>query len=185
MKALRKRLAAEERGFTLVEALVTMLMMLTVLAALHGVFSTSLRVFSFGNDKVESVENARLGLQRMEREIRAAQPSDGEILQTAAPQEISFYLSTGDSASDTTLITYERYSSSSGYALGRSEGDEGSNEAVSQFVTSLDFTYLDADGNETSEEPEINGVRISLTVEVNDGTQELNTEVFLRNRGTS
>jgi hypothetical protein len=36
----------------------------------------SIRVFSFGNDKVEATENARLGLEKMEREVRAAYPAD-------------------------------------------------------------------------------------------------------------
>ena len=36
----------------------------------------SIRVFAFGNDKAEAIENARLGLEKMEREIRAAHPVD-------------------------------------------------------------------------------------------------------------
>jgi prepilin-type N-terminal cleavage/methylation domain-containing protein len=66
----------EEDGFTLPEVLVTMTMMVVVLFALYSIFDMSLRVFSFGNDKVEATENARLGLERMAREIRAAYPYD-------------------------------------------------------------------------------------------------------------
>jgi prepilin-type N-terminal cleavage/methylation domain-containing protein len=69
-------LLSDERGFTLSEILVTMMVMLVVLFALYGIFDMSLRVFAFGNDKVEATENARLGLERMEREIRAAYPVD-------------------------------------------------------------------------------------------------------------
>jgi prepilin-type N-terminal cleavage/methylation domain-containing protein len=63
-------------GFTLPEVLVAMTMMVVVLFALYSIFDTSIKVFSFGNDKVEAVENARLGLGKMEREIRAAYPYD-------------------------------------------------------------------------------------------------------------
>ena len=66
----------KEDGFTLPEMLVTMTMMIVVLFALYSIFDMSLRVFSFGNDKVEATENARLGLERMAREIRAAYPYD-------------------------------------------------------------------------------------------------------------
>jgi type II secretory pathway pseudopilin PulG len=66
----------EEGGFTLPEVLVAMTMMILVLFALYSIFDMSIRVFSFGNDKVEAVENARLGLEKMEREIRAAYPYD-------------------------------------------------------------------------------------------------------------
>ncbi len=50
--------------------------MIVVLSALYSVFDMSLRVFSFGNDKVEAVESARVGMEKMEREIRAAYPVD-------------------------------------------------------------------------------------------------------------
>ena len=70
------RILGNERGFTLVEMLVTMVIMVVVLFALHNIFDTSIKIFSFGNDKVEAVENARLGLEKMEREIRGAYPVD-------------------------------------------------------------------------------------------------------------
>jgi prepilin-type N-terminal cleavage/methylation domain-containing protein len=66
----------EESGFTLPEVLVATTLMVVVLFALYSIFDMSMRVFSFGSDKTEAVENARLGLERMEREIRAAYPYD-------------------------------------------------------------------------------------------------------------
>ena len=74
--AARKRVVREEAGFTLTEMLVTILIMIVVLFALYSIFDMGLRVFSFGNDKVEATENARLGMEKMEREIRAAFPVD-------------------------------------------------------------------------------------------------------------
>ena len=77
MKSLLKnRLLREQGGFTLVELLVTMVMMTIVMFALYSIFDTGIRVFSFGNDKVNVAENARIGLEKMEREIRAAYPVD-------------------------------------------------------------------------------------------------------------
>jgi len=64
----------EDQGFTYTEVLVTMMIMIIVLFALYSIFDMGLRVFSFGNNKVEAVENARLGLDKMEREMRAAYP---------------------------------------------------------------------------------------------------------------
>jgi type II secretory pathway component PulJ len=71
-----RRLACGESGFTLPEMTVTIMVMIVVLFALYSIFDMSLRVFSFGNDKVEAVENARLGLEKLEREMRAAFPRD-------------------------------------------------------------------------------------------------------------
>ncbi len=75
--AARKRVVCEEAGFTLTEMLVTMMIMIIVLFALYSIFDMGLRVYSFGNDKVDATEKARLGMEKMEREIRAAYPVDG------------------------------------------------------------------------------------------------------------
>ena len=65
-----------ETGFTLVEVLVSAMMMFGVLFALYGIFDVSVRAFGYGGDRIEAVGNARLALGRMEREIRAAYPYD-------------------------------------------------------------------------------------------------------------
>lgn len=98
---MRKRLLAED-GFTLAEMMVTITVMIVVLFALHSIFDMSLRVFSFGNDKVEAVENARLGLEKMEREIRAAYPVD----KTATPPKTHLFFSAG--ASSTPALPEQR-----------------------------------------------------------------------------
>jgi prepilin-type N-terminal cleavage/methylation domain-containing protein len=69
-------LLREERGFTLTEMMITTVIWLIVLFALYSLFDMSIRAFSFGNNKVEAVENARLGLEKMEREIRQAYKVD-------------------------------------------------------------------------------------------------------------
>lgn len=200
-----RRLLREENGFTLPEMLVTILVMLTVLFALYNIFDMSLRVFSFGNDKVEAVQNARLGMERMEREIRAAYPQDkagGEetLLTIREPGRISF----GNDLNSNRRVdnanpdipeeqfTYDLYQTSGGtHALGKREG--GSNrQPVVEFVEpdGLEFEYLDAAGNpvpqDPEQEPDVERVRITLSIQVERGpqagTQELTTDVALRNR---
>ena len=74
---MRRRTIQEEDGFTLPEMMVTIMVMMVVFFSLYNIFDMSIRVFTYGNDKVEAVENARLGLAKMEREIRAAYPVKG------------------------------------------------------------------------------------------------------------
>ena len=62
----------EESGFSLPEMMVTMVIMIVVLFALYSIFDMGLRVFAYGNNKAEAMENARLGVEKMEREVRAA-----------------------------------------------------------------------------------------------------------------
>lgn len=83
MRGSLRGVLGREEGFTLAEVLVTMMVMLLVLSALYAIFDMSIKVYSFGNDEVEAVENARLGLEKMEREIRAAHPFDATDDSTA------------------------------------------------------------------------------------------------------
>jgi prepilin-type N-terminal cleavage/methylation domain-containing protein len=193
VRSLKNKLLREEGGFTLPEMLVTMLMMLTVMFALYSIFDMGIRVFSFGNDKVEAVENARLGMERMEREIRAAYPpsgvaGDGALLYAGSEaSRISFGNDlNGDRVVDPTeVITYDVYrpTGSSADALGRKLGS-GDRSAVVEYVDGLTFEYRDKTGNPVA----YSGayiVRITLSVKVEgvqDGTQTLMTDVALRNR---
>ena len=72
---MRRRLEQED-GFTLPEVIVAMAMMAAVLLALYAMFDASVRVFGAGSDRMEAVQDARQGLARMEREIRASYPRD-------------------------------------------------------------------------------------------------------------
>lgn len=58
--------------------MVTTVIMIVVLLALFSIFDMSLKVFSFGSNKVEAAESARVGMEKMEREIRAAFPVDAD-----------------------------------------------------------------------------------------------------------
>src|SRR3954470_24166491 len=75
--------------------LVTMMVMILVLFALYSMFDMGLRVFSFGNNKVEAVEDARLGLEKMEREIRGAYKVD----MTASPAKNYLFFNANGSTS--------------------------------------------------------------------------------------
>jgi Tfp pilus assembly protein PilX len=192
---LRERLAREESGFTLIEALVTMMMMILVLFALYSIFDMSLRVFSFGNDKTEAVENARVGLERMEREIRAAYPynkaaGNTTILADGTASEVTFgndldgnrKIECPNANNECEIVTYRRGISDPN-TVQRENG--GQTQPVVNYVNGLSFEYLDAAGNPTAYSS-AQRVRIKLDVSVQRGpqagTQTLTTDVALRNR---
>ena len=91
---IRARLLKEERGFTLAEVSVTVTIMIIVLFALHSMFEMSLKVYSYGNNKVEAVETSRVAMEKMEREIRQAyvynRPSDMHLFDRRTATEIRF-----------------------------------------------------------------------------------------------
>ena len=73
---MKGRFLREERGFTLMEMMITTIIWIVVLMALYSVFDMSITAFRVGNNEVEAVEEARMGLERMEREIRQAYAFD-------------------------------------------------------------------------------------------------------------
>jgi hypothetical protein len=190
-----------------------MTLMIVVSFALYSIFDMSIRVFTFGNDETEAVENARLGLEKMEREIRAAFPQD----KTATPANNTLFTSWTEnsitfgndldgnwkiecvSGGPCETISYSVYqpAGSSTYALGRSNTYGGTLHPVSEFVdytsttdTGLKFRYFAKDGTQIlsgADESKIVLVRIELRIEVKrgpqPGTQTLTTDVALRNRG--
>lgn len=168
-----KRLLREEGGFTLVELMVTIMLMLTVLFALYSIFDMSLRVFSFGNDKTEAVENARLGVEKMEREIRAAYPQDKvadpntPLLTGWTANSIAFgndldgnrkvECPTPEATPRCEKIAYRVYETPAGsdnYALGRDNSSAGNSlrpvvefvDRVSDSDTGLRFRYFESNG---------------------------------------
>ena len=196
-----------EAGFTLIEVLVAAAMMFAVLFALYAVFDVSVRAFGYGGDRVEAVGNARLAMDRMEREIRAAYPYD----QTTDPPRSYLFLdplnptepavptatriafgneTTGDRKIGTSeVIGYYL----SGHDLKRSKG--GSVQTLLDSVATDGLRFTPCRSAEdcppavaVTDEAEIRLLRIELAVEVerrgeDPARQRLATDVYLRNRG--
>jgi prepilin-type N-terminal cleavage/methylation domain-containing protein len=183
-----------EGGFTLPEVLVTMVMMTTILFALYSIFDMGIRVFSFGNDKVEAVENARLGLEKMARELRAAYPYDkikdtptdtslphlfwnsGYPATAAFPASSSITFGNDRNGNrkietDSEQITYSLSGGSPATLLRNGQPVVEFVKDVDGDGTALGFRFFDANGNEilTNEEAKIAIVRIKLEIAVNRG----------------
>jgi prepilin-type N-terminal cleavage/methylation domain-containing protein len=196
---VRGRILREERGFTLTEMMVTIVIFTVILSALYSLFDMSVKVFMFGNNKAEAMANARLGLEKMEREIRqayafdrGADPPDTHLLNTMDATEIEFgneldetnppIIECPNSNGDCEIINY----SLDGETLMRTSG--GDPQPVVEHVDNLEFTYFKANGTTATNEPDVALVRIDVGITVDPpgpnkvATQELTTEVDLRNR---
>ena len=196
--SVKERFLGEERGFSLPELFTTILIMGVVFFALHSIFTMSIRVYSFGNDKVEASENARLGLERMERETRQASQYDRTDPATDylfppggfAPDSITF--GNDLNGNNTIDIATEEITYSVGAGPPATLLRNG--VPVVEFLQGegLTFEYMDEAGNvldPVADEAAIHMVRIRLEVAVDRGIQEesvtqvLTTDVDLRNRG--
>jgi len=195
-----------EAGFTLVEVMVAAAMMFAVLFALYAVFDVSVRAFSYGGDRVEAVANARLAMDRMTREIRAAYPYD----ETADPPRRHLFLNpldpTEPAVPTATRVAFGNETTgdrkigasevigyhSSGHDLKRSKG--GSTQTLLDTVATNGLRVTPCRSAEdcppsvaVADEAEIRLLRIELTVEVqrrgeDPARQRLATDVYLRNR---
>ena len=197
----------EEAGFTLVEVLVASTMMFAVLFALYGIFDVSVRAFGYGGDRLEAVENARLAVDKMEREIRAAYPYD----LTSDPPRRYLFLDplnpTKPAVPTSTRIVFGNETGGdrrigatevlgyylSGHDLKRSKGGSVQTLVDSVATDGLRFTLCRSPDDcppavAITDEAEIKLIRIELAVEVrrrgeDPARQTLATDVYLRNRG--
>lgn len=207
---MRWRILREEGGFTLVEMMVTMMIMITVMFALYSIFDMSLRVYGVGNDKIEATENARVGLDKIARELRAAYPASkaggkpqlfwapGSCLTGVMPTESQVTFG-NDSNGNRMICNATTGLMDAGeeitYSVSGSTLQRNGKPAV-EFLQDLDgdgkaltFKYMDSKGNTvTSNEAAIARVHVKLEVAVDRGiheepvTQTLETDVALRNR---
>ena len=200
MLSTKERFLKDERGFTLPEMLVTIVIMIVVLFALFSIFEMSVTIFNYGNRKVEAVEIARVALEKMEREIRQAHAintATGQMFDTWTSTQIRF----GNDLDGNGVIACPNTSSPpkceriwyrlNGTTLERDNTGTGATfQPVAERVQSLTFTYYDANGNQVvpavGDEACIDRVLVSLNIS-NQGmggpaTQALTSVIDLRNR---
>jgi Tfp pilus assembly protein PilV len=194
--SVKGRFLREERGFTIVEMSITIVIMMVMLMALYSVFDMSVKAFSYGNNKVEAVESARVGMEKMEREIRQAYGNPA-IFQTWTATQIRFgndldgngAIACPNDDGVCELITY-RLDAASNELRRVNSADAGAPGApVVENVApgGLAFTYFENDGAPADSEGDITKVQVSLDIAVDPGTdnqatQALTTEIDPRNR---
>ena len=124
----------DERGFTLTEMLVTIMLMTVVFFAVYGVFDMTVRAYSFGNNKVEATESARVGMEKMEREIRQAYKYNH-----AASQDHVFFTTTSPTtplAVSTTAYTFPELT------FGNELGAAGTADGMITCLSSTSCEYI-------------------------------------------
>src|SRR3712207_1032998 len=121
--------------------LVTITIMMVVFFALYSIFDMTVRLFAYGNNKAEAMESARLGVEKMEREIRGAYRYN-----SGASQNHLFF----DTASPTTPLTVPPTTVSE-LTFGNDMGGPGAGNGVVECGTPCEYiTYKLTDGAGTT-----------------------------------
>jgi type IV pilus assembly protein PilW len=181
---LKMKAGSTINGFTLIELLVAMTISLLILTSVYNVYTIQNRTLSEQEQKVVMLQNARMGLDFMVREIRMAGYNPSGTLAsctgsgttviscvgitTAAANTISFSADldgdgdlTPDNTNPNENITYDLYTSGGIQSLGRTSN--GSKQPVVENISSLSFTYLDAGNVATPNLALIKKIRVSIT----------------------
>ena len=179
-------------GFTLVELMVAMGIMLIVLTAIISLFTSLNRMYTTQGVAAGVQQVTRAGIDIMTRNIRMAgfnplNLSHIGILE-AASDSIRFAYDTDEDGNIATNGDEDV-----GYLLNadnqliqQRNGNSATNQSLVDHVSDLTFRYLDADDMETSDTDAIRTVEISLTVEEPAGrdgvlSRTYSTRVICRN----
>ena len=174
-----------EKGFTLVELLVTVAMMVVVMAGVYLVFYSQQKSYTVQEQVAEMQQNLRGAMYLMAKEIKMAgcnptgQAQAG--ISTAAAKSIHFTMDlrgkgtdtpNGNTSDENENITYalaDILPTSSGDGVMEIVRDTGTGQqVVAENIDALNFVYLDSNGNVTTDLLRIRSVQITLVARTGD-----------------
>ena len=168
MKKNNKLKKVNIKGFSLIELMVTVVILGLIVLGLVTFFTGGARSWIAGQSQLEAQRNARQAMDIMVREIREADYVD-------------------NSSTSSSIVFHTPFDGTISYSLplGSSDLKRGSNTMISN-VQSLTFLYFDNSGNlvDPPDSDIISKVHINLQVDVDqDGNPDitLNSDINLRN----
>lgn len=198
---MNARMLAKNRGFTLVETMITVLIVAAVMFSVFRVFTATNRSYRRGTENIDGQQNTRAALSWLSKELRSAKGFSqiGPSIVTFTsdvnvPNQIrTFQLDTADfdGDGDTSELT-----------LTRNPADDGSagpvTDEVAVGMSGLTFTYRDGDGNITTFRSAVQEVEVTIRAIGSSGMLqadreeqhqvrevEMSTRVRCRNLGKS
>jgi prepilin-type N-terminal cleavage/methylation domain-containing protein len=187
---------SEDGGFSMIELVVALAVLLVVMSGAIGLFSILNRTYTTQNVAAAVQQVARTGIDIMTRNIRMAgfNPLNKKTIGIveATPQKIRFRL---DLDRNGKIEADAARKEDIAFLLNRNRqliqqynGKNASNRSLIDNVSDLDFNYLDANGLETHDVDNIRTVEITLTVEEPAGregflSRTYSTRVICRNLG--
>jgi len=159
-------LRPRDGGFTLVELLAAILISSIAMAGIYSIFISQQRAFSAQEQIAEMNQNIRAAMDLMIREIRlAGYKTSGTAFNGIAAAQLGTIRiladlnQDGDTLDDKEDITYS-YNADTLQIL---RNVNAVNSPIAENITSLNFTYKDANNNATAILADIRKVTISIT----------------------
>jgi prepilin-type N-terminal cleavage/methylation domain-containing protein len=190
-----RALWANQGGLTLVELIVTVIILGIVLVVVNQVFFSSTRLYGSTSTRANQQMSARAGLSVMANELRTAgcdpsiPPAGIQAILSAAGDTVRVQSDlTGDGAIQTAEPSEDvmYYYDAGQQAVMRDPGTGP--EVMIPNVTGCQFTYFDVDNNalvpplNTADRSRVRSIGINITTETQRGGQmTANTRISLRN----
>ncbi|MCE5195240.1 MAG: type II secretion system GspH family protein [Nitrospiraceae bacterium] len=186
-----KKLASNKKGFSLIELIITMVLIGIVAYVVASSLSTGIKAFFITDNRKEALDQARIAMERMTREIRntnsLGRDSDGDgfidaTITTATANSFCF------TNTENTIVSFRLL----GTNIMRGQGScfPAGENVLANNVTALNFQYILANGTSNSSPAnprQIRRVQIGwagtpgISVLINNQTVSITSMIYLRN----
>jgi prepilin-type N-terminal cleavage/methylation domain-containing protein len=188
---------ASQGGFTLIEMLVSILILSVIMTAIFAFLWGASRYWQTGRDAADVTENARLGLNRMTRELK-----QGSLITVADTTQVSFAVDYGD-GDETVTFGFTPGDGGAGGLVWRTSSSATQQATLIDNVDNAEFVYygndyrcdVNGDGrvsleelNSCSTDPEAKISRVDIVLTMSSGGSAQQTfvgQAWLRNRDVS
>jgi type II secretory pathway pseudopilin PulG len=157
MSAILKK---NERGMTMIELLITVVLLALTIIAITKPINNDYRIWKSGDRYAEVMQNALIGIDKMMRELKYAQ----KIISISSPTNTQGYISFTDRLG---IDKKFQYTTANGYLL---YGPTGSLSNLSGPISSLKFSCFQSDGAVPTDEPsKVTVIQIDVTTYDSEG----------------
>jgi type II secretory pathway pseudopilin PulG len=180
-KAISYQLSANRKGITLIEMVLGMVLVAIIALVVAHALSTGITGFFVVDNRKEALDQARVAMDRMAKEMRNLKNSASVTASSAA----QFCFTMLDGTNNNLLVNYSYvYPNIKREEAGACVADNGQTLATSIAAT-FSFAYIQANGTEESpvqfSSVTTKRIRIIIPSTVSGETVELQTEVWPRN----
>jgi len=170
----------EQKGFTLVELMIAMLVGGVVMAAVMTSFLSQHETYLAQDEVVEMQQNARVAMDMLSRDIRtigynpegktSAELTTSGIQADGTASILTFTRDDGTGTGTPETIEYSLYDAYGADGdgkvddLGRKVGN-ATIQPVAENISRLEFRYLDEDGNPTNTLSSVRAIQVSMMVQ--------------------
>jgi prepilin-type N-terminal cleavage/methylation domain-containing protein len=161
-------LLKKQSGFSLIELIIVITILGIISVMGSNILSSAFQGYLDNKNLIDSDWQARLALERMQRDIRAVRSTAD--MTTAAASQLVFTNTAGNT------LTYAL----SGTNLTLKVNSNAA-QVLANGVQSLGFSYYDRNGASTATLTNIRYITISLNITLNNTNYTVNTNVYTRN----